>query len=60
MHGPAVHGDPAEVITDRAPALAHVIEDQVPAALHNVGQYEDNRFECDHGGSRHGSDPCAG
>ncbi len=28
----SVHGDPAEVITDRAPALANVIEDLVPAA----------------------------
>jgi IS6 family transposase len=30
----AVHGDPAEVITDRAPALVKVIEELVPAALH--------------------------
>jgi IS6 family transposase len=44
-----VHGDPAEVVTDRAPALANVIEDLVPAALHNTGQYENNRVECDHG-----------
>jgi hypothetical protein len=36
----AVHGDPAEVITDRAPALANVIEDLVPAAWHNTGQYQ--------------------
>ena len=36
-------------ITDRAPALANVIEDLVPAALHNTGQYENNRVECDHG-----------
>ena len=45
----AVHGDPAEVITDRAPALANAIEGLVPAALHNTGQYENNRVECDHG-----------
>jgi len=45
----AVHGDPAEVITDRAPASAKVIEDLVPAAWHNSGQYENNRVECDHG-----------
>jgi len=45
----AVHGDPGEVITDRAPALANVIEDLVPAAWHNTGQYENNRVECDHG-----------
>jgi transposase-like protein len=44
-----VHGDPGEVITDRAPALANVIEDLTPAAWHNTGQYENNRVECDHG-----------
>ena len=44
-----VHGDPAEVITDRAPALANVIEERIPAAWHNIGQYENNRVECDHG-----------
>ena len=38
-----------EVITDRAPALANVIEDLIPAALHNTGQYENNRCEADHG-----------
>ena len=42
----ALHGDPCEVITDRAPALANVIEDLVPAALHNIGPYENNRVEC--------------
>jgi transposase, IS6 family len=44
-----VRGDPREVITDRAPALANVIEELVPAAMHNTGQYENNRVECDHG-----------
>ena len=34
----AVHGAPGEVVTDRAPALANVIEDLVPAAWHNTGQ----------------------
>jgi hypothetical protein len=34
----AVHGGPTEVITDRAPALANVIEELVPAAWHNTGQ----------------------
>jgi transposase-like protein len=43
------HGDPAEVITDRAPALANVIADLLPAALHDTGQYQNNRVECDHG-----------
>jgi transposase, IS6 family len=36
----AVHGDPVEVITDRAPALANVIEELLPAAWHNTGQYQ--------------------
>ena len=45
----AVHGVPTEVITDRAPALANVIEDLIPAAWHNTGQYQNNRVECDHG-----------
>jgi IS6 family transposase len=44
-----VHGIPTEVITDRAPALANVIEDLMPAAMHNTGQYENNRVESDHG-----------
>jgi transposase-like protein len=44
-----VHGDPGEVITDRSPALANVVEELLPAALHNTGQYENNRVECDHG-----------
>ena len=44
-----VHGDPAEVITDRAPALANVIKELIPAAWHNTGQYQNNRVECDHG-----------
>jgi len=45
----AVHGEPGEVITDRAPALANVIEELLPAAWHNTGQYENNRVESDHG-----------
>ncbi len=43
------HGEPAEVITDRAAWLANVIEDLIPAAVHNTGQYENNRVEYDHG-----------
>ena len=45
----AAHVVPAEVITDRAAALANVIEELIPAAFHNTGQYENNRCECDHG-----------
>jgi hypothetical protein len=55
-----VHGDPGEVITDRAPVLAKAIEELVAAALHNTGQYENNRVECDTADSRPGSGPCAG
>jgi transposase-like protein len=55
-----VHDDPGLVITDRAPALANVIDDLVPAALHNTGQYESNRVECDHAARRPGSERCAG
>jgi transposase, IS6 family len=44
-----VHVDPTQVVTDRAPALANVIDELVPAALHNTGRYENNRVECDHG-----------
>ena len=55
----SLHGDPGAVITDRAPALANVIADLVPAALHNTGQYENNRVECDHGRLKAGSGPCA-
>jgi transposase-like protein len=45
----AAHRSPAEVVTDRAPALANVIEELMPAAFHNTGQYENNRCESDHG-----------
>jgi len=45
----AVHGDPGEVITDRAPALANAIEELLPAARHNTGQHQNTRVECDHG-----------
>ena len=45
----AVHGDPCEFISDRAPASANVIEELIPAAFHNTGQYENSRAECDHG-----------
>jgi IS6 family transposase len=44
-----LQGDPSEVITDHAPALANVIEELIPFAMHNTGQYANNRVECDHG-----------
>ncbi len=43
------HGEPIEVVTDRAPALRAAIEGLVPAAFHNTDQYANNRVECDHG-----------
>ena len=48
------HRTLVEVITDRAAALANVIEDLIPAALHQTGQrdynqYQSNRCEADHG-----------
>ena len=43
------HGEPEEVITDRAAALANVIDELVPQALHNTQMYANNRVECDHG-----------
>jgi IS6 family transposase len=43
------HGEPEEVVTDKSAALANVIEELVPQALHNTIKYADNRAECDHG-----------
>ncbi len=43
------HGDPVEVVTDRAPALRAAIEGLIPAAFHNTEQHANNRVECDHG-----------
>lgn len=52
----AVHGDPSEVITDRVPALATVVEDLLPAALHNTSQYQNNRANATTVACSHGSD----
>jgi transposase-like protein len=43
------HGDPVEVVTDRAPALLAVIDELMAGALHNTEQYANNRVEADHG-----------
>lgn len=43
------HGEPAEIITDRAHALVRVIGELLPAARHDVTQYANNRVEADHG-----------
>jgi len=40
---------PVEVTTDRAPAYPRVLDELVPAALHNTEQYSNNRVEADHG-----------
>ena len=44
-----IHGEPVEVVTDRAQALKHVIGELLPAAFPNTSQYANNRVECDHG-----------
>ena len=43
------HGEPGEVVTDRAAALAYVIVELMPDAVHNTAQHANNRIECDHG-----------
>ena len=43
------HGQPHEVVTDRAAALANAITELLPGAEHNTEQYANNRVECDHG-----------
>ena len=43
------HGEPVEVVTDRAPALRAAIDELMPDAFHNTEQYANNRVECDHG-----------
>lgn len=43
------HGKPTEVTTDRARALAKVIEELLPAAVHETRQYANNHVEADHG-----------
>jgi transposase-like protein len=41
----AAHGEPEEVVTDRAAPLANVIEELLPQALHNTIKYANNRVE---------------
>jgi transposase-like protein len=45
----AAHGEPDEVVTDLAPALASVIEELLAGVFHNTDQYANNRVKCDHG-----------
>jgi len=43
------HGEPVEIVTDRALALLAVVDELMPGAFHNMEQYANNRVECDHG-----------
>jgi transposase, IS6 family len=43
------HGEPTEVVTDRAWPLLAVVDELMPAAFHNTEQYANNRIEADHG-----------
>jgi transposase-like protein len=45
----AADGEPDVVVTDRAAALANVIAELLPRALHHTVKYANNRVECDHG-----------
>ncbi len=42
------HGDPAEITTDRSPALARTIVELLPGVNHDTSQYANNRIEVDH------------
>jgi transposase-like protein len=43
------HGQPTEVVTDRAWTLVAVVDELMPGAFHNTEQYANNRIESDHG-----------
>jgi transposase-like protein len=43
------HGDPAEVVTDRAWALRVVVDELLPGVFYNTELYANNRIEADHG-----------
>jgi len=43
------HGEPVEVVTDRAWTHRAIVDELVPAAFHNTAQYANNRIEADHG-----------
>ena len=52
------HGEPTQVFTDRAAALANVNEDLIPAAVHSTGQYETTGSNVTMAGSRPDCDRC--
>jgi transposase, IS6 family len=43
------HGEPSELVTDRAWTLLAVVDELVPALFHNTVQYANNRMEAHHG-----------
>jgi transposase-like protein len=43
-----VHGEPVEVVTDRAWTLLTVVDELIPAAFHDTERYANNRIEADH------------
>jgi transposase-like protein len=45
----SAHGEPEQVVTDKAPALARAITELLPGTVHDTTQYANNRIECDHG-----------
>jgi transposase-like protein len=48
----AVQEDPEQITTDRAAALATVIAELLPAALHHTERYAKHLMEGDHGGRK--------
>ena len=42
----ADHSAPEEIVTDKSAALANVIDELVPRALHNTIKYANNRVDC--------------
>ena len=43
------HGEPTEIVTDRAWTLLAAVDELMPSAFHNTEQYANNRIEADHG-----------
>ena len=44
-----IQSEPTEVVTDRARAYLGVLDELLPAALHDLEQYANNLLEADHG-----------
>jgi IS6 family transposase len=53
------HGQPAEVVTDRAWTFLAVVGELIAGASHNTEQYANNRIESDHSRLRLAYDRCA-